>query len=144
MIYVLLAMKSFLALLILNLCMSLFAGCRIVSIPDNVDVETFAAMLQNPKFQLVDVRTLEEFKQGHIEHALLIDVKQPDFIERAEKMLDKKRPIAIYCRSGRRSTYAASLLCKKGYRVTNLIGGFIDWKEQMPWSSSIPDSLVAE
>lgn len=92
-------------------------------------------MLQSPKFQLVDVRTTKEFSEGHIDHAMLIDVNQPDFMERAEKLLDKKRPVAIYCRSGRRSAHAARLLCKKGYRVTNLLGGFIDWKEQMPWSS---------
>ena len=44
-------------------------------------------------------------------------------------VLDKQRPVAIYCRSGRRSARAASLLTEQGYTVTNLGGGVMAWQD---------------
>ena len=43
--------------------------------------------------------------------------------------LDKHRACAVYCRSGKRSAMAASLLSKEGFKVTNLLGGIIAWNE---------------
>ena len=41
--------------------------------------------------------------------------------------LDKKRTVAVYCRSGRRSKNAAGQLVKEGFKVVELEGGFLGW-----------------
>ena len=75
---------------------------------------------------ILDVRTEEEFAQGHIPNAILI----PDYeIEtKATSMLtDKNQLILVYCRSGRRSKNAAEKLVKLGYTNIKEFGGIIDW-----------------
>ena len=99
----------------------------------NMDVNQFAELTTNENVQLVDVRTAEEFAEGHIDGALNIDVKLNDFLQKAKEQLDVNKPVAVYCRSGRRSANAASILAKEGFKVTNLSGGIVAWKEkQMP------------
>ena len=51
---------------------------------ENADVKAFAQLIQEPEVQLVDVRTIEEFTDGHLEGAVNIDVKQENFIEMAK------------------------------------------------------------
>ncbi len=96
----------------------------------NMDVEKFANYLANDSVQLVDVRTPEEFAEGHIAGAKNINVFDNDFINQCEKTLDKTKPVAVYCRSGKRSAEAAQKLSEKGYDVTNLLGGIIAWKDE--------------
>lgn len=47
----------------------------------------------------------------------------------ADSTLQKDKPIALYCRSGKRSKKAAAILSQKGYKVYELDKGFIGWKE---------------
>lgn len=54
----------------------------------------------------VDARTPQEFIEGHIPGAVNIDINSKDFIRQAAS-LDKTSPVAVYCRSGRRSKVAA-------------------------------------
>lgn len=75
---------------------------------------------------ILDVRTEEEFAEGHIAGAILI----PDYeiTEKAESVLmDKDQQILVYCRSGRRSKNAASQLVGLGYSNVKEFGGIIDW-----------------
>lgn len=75
---------------------------------------------------VLDVRTEDEFREGHIPGAVLI----PDYeIEtRAEELLtDKEQLILVYCRSGNRSKKASEALVKLGYRNVKEFGGIIDW-----------------
>ena len=75
---------------------------------------------------ILDVRTEEEFAEGHIAGAILI----PDYeiTEKAEVILmDKEQQILVYCRSGRRSKNAASKLVELGYSNVKEFGGIIDW-----------------
>lgn len=95
----------------------------------NVSVDEFQTIIATPDVQLLDVRTPEEFAEGHIAGAVLVDVNESDFEEKAVAVLDASRPVAVYCRSGRRSARAASLLTTRGYRVTNLDGGVIAWQD---------------
>ena len=74
------------------------------------------------------VRRPDEFKAGHIEGAILIDVTEKDFLAKADSLLDKSRPVAVYCRSGRRSRRAAEMLVEKGYTVHNLNEGYHEWR----------------
>ena len=96
---------------------------------ENTDPEGFAKLIAEPDVVVLDVRTAEEFNEGHIEGALLIDWKQDGFMEKAKATLPKEKTIAIYCRSGRRSASAASELGAEGYKVVNLLGGILAWKE---------------
>ena len=95
----------------------------------NVGVEEFQSLMADPAVQLLDVRTPEEFDEGHIAGAILVDVNEEAFVERALAVLDKQRPVAVYCRSGRRSARAASQLAMQGMTVTNLDGGVIAWQD---------------
>lgn len=74
----------------------------------------------------LDVRTREEYDQGHIPGAILI----PDYEvgEKAGEILtDKDQLILVYCRSGRRSKNAAEILAALGYTNVREFGGIIDW-----------------
>lgn len=76
---------------------------------------------------ILDVRTEEEYAEGHIKNAVLI----PDYeiAERAEKELtDKNQLILVYCRSGRRSKIASDVLASLGYTNVVEFGGIIDWQ----------------
>ena len=76
--------------------------------------------------KILDVRTLEEFEQGHIDNAILLPLDEiNDKVEEIFK--DKEETILIYCRSGVRSKEACNIMVKKGY--TNIIefGGIVDW-----------------
>ena len=95
----------------------------------NVGVDEFQTLIANPVVQLLDVRTQDEFNEGHIAGAVLVDVNDSTFVENCKAKLDVSRPVAVYCRSGRRSARAASLLTSQGYKVTNLAGGVISWQD---------------
>ena len=95
----------------------------------NVDVDGFQTFIAAPDVQLLDVRTPDEYDEGHIAGAVLVDVNESDFEEKAVAVLDASRPVAVYCRSGRRSARAASLLTARGYKVTNLEGGVMAWQD---------------
>jgi len=84
---------------------------------------------ENPDVQLVDVRRPDEFEAGHIDKAILINVLEHDFVTKAESALDKSKPVAVYCRSGKRSKDAAAKLTKKGFTVYDLDTGYLGWVE---------------
>lgn len=96
---------------------------------NTVDVHTFEKGITE-EVQLLDVRTPEEFNQGHLADAMLANWNEKDeFIRRIEAM-DKDKPVYIYCLSGKRSAAAADLLREKGFsQVTELEGGVNAWKQ---------------
>ena len=94
----------------------------------SVDVEEFEKVLADTAVVRLDVRTAEEFSEGHIEGTLNIDVLRDDFEEKAFSVLNKEKIVALYCRSGRRSKHAAALLTRAGYKVVELSSGYLGWK----------------
>lgn len=71
---------------------------------------------------VLDVRTMEEYKRGHISPSLLVPYQEVR--ENREKIASYGLPILVYCRSGRRSLIAANELVELGFRkVYNLKGG---------------------
>ena len=75
---------------------------------------------------ILDVRTKEEYDQGHIPGAIVISHEK--ITEKAEEVLtDKDQLILVYCRSGRRSKQAAEILVELGYTNIKEFGGIIDW-----------------
>lgn len=115
--------------------MALFTGCLTSCGQQDiksVDADEFEKTISRNGVQLLDVRTEAEFCEGHIasDKVKNIDYRQPDFIEQAYGELDKGRPVAVYCRSGRRSLDAARQLAKRGFEVINLEGGILEWQER--------------
>lgn len=97
-----------------------------------VDVKEFAEFIKNPEVTVLDVRTAEEFNDGHIPGTdFNIDVLESDFTETATSKLPKDKPVALYCRSGNRSKTAARILSSKGYEVIELGTGYRGWISEM-------------
>ena len=102
---------------------------------EDVDVKEFAELIADSSVVVLDVRTAEEFAEGHIERAVNIDIKEEDFLTKAKTTLSTDRMIAVYCRSGRRSADACDKLSAEGFKVANLKGGILAWiDEKMPVS----------
>ncbi len=72
--------------------------------------------------QIVDVREVDEYEQGHIEGAVLIPKEQ--LLQRLFE-LNPQIPVLCYCRSGKRSQMAAESLDALGWKTYSLTGGFL-------------------
>lgn len=93
---------------------------------ENVSVAEFKDLMQK-EYILLDVRSEQEYNQGHIDGTLLIDIRQPDFKQRIKK-LDKNKSYLVYCRSGNRSGKACSVMHELGFTsLYNLQGGYMAW-----------------
>jgi phage shock protein E len=85
---------------------------------------------REPRATTVDVRTPEEFSQGHLENALHADFKADDFEQRFEALgLEKDQTVYLYCGSGNRSGQAAQRMRDRGYTQLVNAGGFKDLAE---------------
>ncbi|QWX83038.1 rhodanese-like domain-containing protein [Cellulophaga sp. HaHaR_3_176] len=73
---------------------------------------------------LLDVRTPEEYNEGHLLNALNINWFDKDFMIKVEKEFNKKEILYVYCKVGGRSAKAAKKLDSLGYVVVNLEGGY--------------------
>lgn len=83
---------------------------------------------QIPDATIVDVRTEEEYKQGHINSAKNIDWNESEFETQIAK-LDKSKPVLVYCLSGSRSSNATSYMSKNGFKeIYELDGGIMKWR----------------
>lgn len=78
----------------------------------------------------LDVRTIDEYEEGHIAGAINIDVLQPGFDKACLARLPKDKTIALYCRSGKRSKKAAGILSKLKYKVVELNTGYMGWIQE--------------
>lgn len=93
----------------------------------NITAEEAKVLMDSGESHIIlDVRTQEEYDQGHIPGAIVIPDTQ--IKARAEEMLtDKDQLILVYCRSGRRSKLAAEILAELGYTNIKEFGGITDW-----------------
>ena len=93
----------------------------------NITAEEAKQIMDNEEgYIILDVRTQEEYDEGHIPGAIVISHEEIE--EKAEDVLtDKDQLILIYCRSGRRSKIAAEALVELGYTNIKEFGGIIDW-----------------
>ncbi len=93
-----------------------------------VDVATFSKLQQKNDVQLIDVRTLEEFEEEHIENAINIDIENDNFKTTFGK-LDSTKLVLIYCRTGSRSARATTIAKELGFtKIAELDGGIKAWK----------------
>ena len=82
------------------------------------------------KPQILDVRTPEEFTQGHIDDAVNVNWLGDNFVADAKKF-DKTKPIFVYCKSGNRSKKATEKLNELGFKnIYELEGGFMKWSDE--------------
>lgn len=95
----------------------------------SLSVEEFEEAIQDENVIRLDVRSADEYAEGHIEGTKNIDVLQSTFKKIATETLPKDKTIALYCRSGKRSKTAAGMLSKLGYNVIELSTGFNGWTE---------------
>ena len=91
----------------------------------------FEKALQKGKVQLLDVRTIGEYNQAHIDSALQADwTNSAEFADRV-KYLDRSKPVYVYCQGGMRSRQAAAFLSSQmGFKVYDLEGGLSQWMAQ--------------
>ena len=95
--------------------------------PGRVDAAEFAAVIARPGVQILDIRTPQEFADGHIQGAVNIPLQQSDFADRVSQ-LDPKGTYAVYCRSSSRSKAAVAEMTSAGLtNVYELTGGTIAW-----------------
>lgn len=121
--------KYILFFVVMIICISQAQACTHNDSIISVSAPEFQKELKADSVQLVDVRTPQEYAEGHIAGAININVQSDDFQSNAEKQLSKDSTILVYCRSGRRSLDAAEILTGLGFKVINLKGGIIEWKD---------------
>lgn len=96
--------------------------------PERVDAARFSEVVASPGVAIIDVRTPEEFAQGHIEGAVNYNVEGPDFTSQV-LALDPAGTYAVYCRSGNRSQVAVSSMASAGIPgVYELETGIVGWE----------------
>ena len=97
----------------------------------DVDVVQFEKMMEgNKNVVILDVRTPQEIAEGKIKGATELNLYDPYFENKVEK-LDKSKTYLVYCRSGRRSVSACNIMSKKGFNsLYNLKGGYNDWAKK--------------
>ncbi|MGE5704766.1 MAG: rhodanese-like domain-containing protein [Clostridia bacterium] len=92
----------------------------------DIDQAQAKALIEKKSVQIVDVRTPEEFAEGHIEGAQLIPLQE---LEGRLKELKTDQAYLIVCRSGNRSAQASELLAKNGFTtIYNMTGGMNEWQ----------------
>lgn len=116
-------------LILMTMSATQISGCNTNDNIISVSAPEFDKEIKADSVQLLDVRTPQEYAEGHIDGALNINVQSDDFKQMAKKELSKDSTILVYCRGGRRSMDAAEILTKLGYKVVNMKGGIIEWKE---------------
>ena len=116
----------FLAVMMLTACGQNTENNREAAYMNITAEEAKQIMDSETGYIILDVRTQEEYDQGHIPGAIVISHEQ--IADRAEELLtDKDQLILVYCRSGRRSKLAAQILAELGYTNIKEFGGILDW-----------------
>ena len=97
-------------------------------VADSIKVDQFDE-LKAQGYTVIDVRTQEEFSEGHIQDAVLINFHDPDFKTKISG-LDVNGKYLLFCRSGNRSGKAVLLMNQMGFKdVLNIAGGIIAWQK---------------
>ena len=123
----------------ISMLAALFCGCGNKAIK-TIGADEFAEVMTQKDVRLIDVRTAEEYAEGHLFGAENIDVKAADFAERI-KGIDGE--VAVYCRGGRRSLKAAEQLAAGGCTVYNLDGGILAWQKAGKPTTTVETDVFA-
>lgn len=88
-----------------------------------VDPSQALSLIAESDSQVIDVRTPDEFREGHLANATNIDLNGPDFAA-ALRGLERSRTYVVYCASGNRSAQAASIMKAEGFTSVRDAGGY--------------------
>lgn len=119
-------------------------ACRAQDAPfTSLTADAYEQAIADAEVIRLDVRTAEEYAEGHIADAINIDVQKADFKDLATATLPKDHTIAVNCRSGKRSKKAAEILASCGFKVIELDGGFLEWTSaKKPTTTEAVDLFV--
>lgn len=107
---------------------AVLTACGTAGAVHKVNAKAFSDALVNEHAVLIDVRTPDEFAQGHIQGAMNINVEGSDFDSQIAN-LDKTKTYAVYCHSGRRSGIATKAMETAGFvHMYDLEGGISAWQ----------------
>jgi rhodanese-related sulfurtransferase len=96
---------------------------------EHVDAEGAAKLIAEKKVVVIDIRTPEEYKEGHIAGAKLINFRSNAFEPTLEK-LDKDQTYLVHCAAGTRSTRSLSTFKRLEFKsIVHLDGGFTAWQK---------------
>jgi len=108
----------------------LLSSCSGGQNQNDISIDKFQKKIATERHLLVDVRTAEEFADGHIKGAINIDYLAENFSIEIQE-LELESPVLLYCRSGNRSGKAMQIMYDLGFtEVKNLIGGIKGWKAE--------------
>ena len=106
----------------------LASSCTSGSGSGSLNPTEFKNSLGKKNTVLIDVRTPEEFSEGYIAGAILVNFEDSSFVNTMISTVPKDADVLLYCRSGRRSGIAKAQLLKLGYqKVAHLEGGILAW-----------------
>ena len=123
----------------LALCLSASGPLAADSRVSDVTVQQARELMQahggQAEFVVLDVRTPEEFAEGHLSGAVNVNMLAPDF-ERRLDALDRGKTYLVYCRTGNRSAKAVQAMQRLGFRsVYHMFEGTVGWqKKGFPFS----------
>lgn len=117
---------------LLPMVVFLFSSITAINAQNKIEVNSkeVNTMLQKDKnLVVIDVRTADEFKEGHIKGAKNIDIKQNDAISKIDK-LDHNAKYIVHCRSNHRSKIAVDHMVESGFRtVYQMMDGMTGWNQ---------------
>lgn len=113
-------------ILLAGLILTIIVSC-VAQSGDVLSPKDFKTKMSQPA-TVLDVRSGSEFKSGHLENAVNIDINGGQF-ETLSVKLDKSKPVLVYCLAGVRSKKAGQMLRNKGFKVLELQGGIEAWQE---------------
>ncbi len=113
--------------LLLILLLANIVGCSANKVAEdvNVSIEQAVVLWKAKEAVIIDVRTPEEYRQGHIPGVALIPLNE--LADRLDE-IPKDKKVLLICRSGNRSAQGTKLLRNKGFaNVYNVSGGMNQW-----------------
>lgn len=121
---------SVVVVLLLTLTVIAAAGSAVTNVTVGKSQTLMKERAGKPDFVILDVRTPEEFAEGHIVGAVNLDVQAKDF-EKKLRALDRKKSYLVYCRTGNRSRKATVAMEALGFRsIFHMNEGIVRWKQQ--------------
>lgn len=105
-----------------------------ITMKKNLSPEEFNSALKTNEYKLIDIRTAQEYSEGHIKNSTQSDFYNTSEFSSFLDSLDKNSKYLIYCRSSNRSSQALKIMEEKGFKsVSDLKGGIVAWS-----ASSLP------
>jgi rhodanese-related sulfurtransferase len=123
-------MAAGLALVIAAAVAPVGAGSRVTDVTVEQAYDLIRQQSGKANLVILDVRTPAEFREGHIEGAILLDVSAPDF-EKRLGTLDRGKSYLVYCRTGNRSARAVQAMERLGFRsIYHMNQGILGWQQK--------------